>query len=384
MISYEISRMESFEPAKQDKVELGWIEWLKGWYNLVLETILEKYWSRHLPTPFPLPPLNGITAIVTGSTSGIGLETARQLAEAGAHVVMAVRNPIAARKLARKWNQELRKKYRWEVLKIDVMELNLSSFESVARFADAWNSKNKPLNILINNAGMFSMGKSQMFTVDGYEVHMQVNFLAPALLSLLLLPSLKAGAPSRILNVNSLMHAIGFVDTRDMNFDRKITKFSSLRAYSSSKLAQVMFNNVLHQSIPKDVKINVMCVNPGSVRTNVARDLPRIVQVLYKTLPTFLYTAKEGARSVMYAAVYDEIWEYCEKLKNEEWPVCAYVACNCTTMSPSKEAQNLDISRIVWKRTLDIIGFPNDAMNFLLSGKEIRWQYSGFVAKISG
>ncbi|KAI3785972.1 hypothetical protein L1987_45098 [Smallanthus sonchifolius] len=368
----------------QDKVELGWIEWLKGWYHFFLETFFEKYWSRHLPNWLPLPTLNSITTIVTGSTSGIGLEIARQLAEAGAHVVMAVRNIDSAHKLVQKWQQELKKNFPWEILNIDVMELDLSSFKSVARFANAWNSKNKPLNIIINNAGIFSMGKAQVFSVDGYEMHMQVNFLAPALLSLLLLPSLKAGAPSRIVNVNSLMHAVGFVDLRDLNFDRKITKFSSLRGYSRSKLAQIMFNNVLHQSIPKDVKINVVCVDPGSVRTNVARDLPRVIQFAYQILPKFLYTAQEGSRSVMYAAVYNDIWDYCEKLKEEEWPVCAYVACNCKTMVPSKEAQNLQISRVVWKRTLDIIGFPNDAVDLLLSGTKIHWQCSDLVTKISG
>ncbi|PWA92683.1 hypothetical protein CTI12_AA052510 [Artemisia annua] len=308
----------SFSAAKEEKPQLGWFEWLKGWYRLVLETFFEKYWSRHLPNSLPLPPLNSITSIVTGSSSGIGLEIARQLAEAGAHVVMAVRNTELAHKLVQKWQTELQNISSTKVLNIDVMELNLSSLESVARFANTWNSRNKPLNILINNAGIFSMGKPQTFSSHGYEMHMQVNFLAPFLLSLLLLPSLKAGAPSRIVNVNSLMHAIGFVDTRDLNFDKGINHFTSLRGYSRSKLAQIMFNNVLHRTIPKSAKINVVCVDPGSVRTNVVRDLPRIIQIAFQALPKFLYTAQEGSRSVLYAAVYNEIWEYCEKLKAEE------------------------------------------------------------------
>ncbi|PWA51545.1 hypothetical protein CTI12_AA443180 [Artemisia annua] len=322
--------VRSFSSAKEEKPQLGWFGWLKGWYHLVLETFFEKYWSRHLPNPLPLPPLDGITSIVTGSTSGIGLEIAKQLAEAGAHVVMAVIDTNLAYKLVQKWQAKLRNTSSTKILNIDVMELNLSSLESIARFADTWNSKNKPLNILINNAGIFSMGKPQTFSTDGYEMHMHVNFLAPSLLSLLLLPSLKTGSPSRIVNVNSLMHAIGFVDTRDLNFDKVFVQMWQ-------------------------------------------RDLPRIIQIAFQVAP-FLYTAQEGSRSILYAAVYNEIWQYCDKLKAEEWPICPYVACNCKTMIRSKEAQNLEVSRFVWKTTLDTIGFPNDAVDLLLSGKKIQWQ----------
>nr|GEV91963.1 retinol dehydrogenase 12-like [Tanacetum cinerariifolium] len=86
----------------------------------------------------------------------------------------------------------------------------------------------------------------------------------------------------------------------------------------------------------------------------------------------FLYTAQEGSRSVLYVAVYNEIWEYCEKLKAEEWPICPYVACNCKTMIPSKEAHNLEVSWFVWKATVDTVGFPTDAVDLFLSGKEIQ------------
>ncbi|KAL4584619.1 hypothetical protein LXL04_009223 [Taraxacum kok-saghyz] len=359
----------SLSPTNQEKQDLGWKEWLKGWYRLILETFFEKYWSRNLPNPLPLPPLTGTTAIVTGSTSGIGLHTARQLAESGAHVVMAVRNTESAHKLIQTWNSDNKS------LDIEVIELNLSSLESVANFAKNWNSRNKPLNLLINNAGVFSMGKSKMWSTDGYETHMQVNFLAPALLSLLLLPSLKSGSPSRIVNVNSLMHGIGFVDLRDLNFDKGISTFTSLKAYSRSKLAQVMFNNVLHGILPKDLGINTVCVDPGSVRTNVARDLPEIIQSLFRVLPTFLFTGEEGSRSVLYAGVCDEVWEYCEKLKEEELGVCAYVACDCKMMVPMEEARNMEISKALWKMTVGMIGVPDDVVDLVLADMDIPCRY---------
>uniref|UniRef100_A0A7N2MPL4 Uncharacterized protein n=1 Tax=Quercus lobata TaxID=97700 RepID=A0A7N2MPL4_QUELO len=282
---------------KQKKKEgLGWIEWLRGWMYLIYEMLFQRISASHLHNPMPLPPgLNDLTCIVTGSTSGIGRETARQLAEAGAHVIMAVRNTKAAHQLILDWQNQ------WSLsggglalpLNIEVMELDLLSLDSVARFAQAWNARLGPLHVLINNAGIFSIGEPQKFSKDGYEEHMQVNHLAPALLSVLLLPSLIRGSPSRIINVNSVfskgvlfwdleflqeihdresdslsvfwnviygvslrgigedkmcwtpakskgfeMHYVGFVDTEDMNVVSGKRKFTSLVGYSSSKLAQ--------------------------------------------------------------------------------------------------------------------------------------------------
>ncbi|CAN0913758.1 Dehydrogenase/reductase SDR family member FEY, partial [Linum grandiflorum] len=219
------------------KQALGWIEWLRGWMYVIHEMLFQRILASHLENPMPLPPINDLTCIVTGSTSGIGRETARQLAEAGAHVVMAVRNVKAGTELIQKWQTEWAGK--GLPLNIEAMELDLLSLESVVKFAEAWNAHSRPLNVLINNAGIFSIGEPQKFSRDGYEEHMQVNHLAPALLSILLLPSLIRGSPSRIVNVNSVMHYIGFVDTEDLNVTSGKRKYSSVVGYTSSKLAQV-------------------------------------------------------------------------------------------------------------------------------------------------
>ncbi|MBA0732570.1 hypothetical protein Gogos_016650 [Gossypium gossypioides] len=183
------------------KQGLGWIEWLRGWMYVIYEMLFQRITASHLHNPLELPPLSDLTCIVTGSTSGIGREIARQLAEAGAHVVMAVRNPKAAHELINQWSAS------WQglPLNIEVMQLDLLSLDSVVTFANAWNARLAPLHVLINNAGIFSIGEPQKFSKDGFEEHMQVNHLAPALLSILLLPSLIRGSPSRIIYVNSVV-----------------------------------------------------------------------------------------------------------------------------------------------------------------------------------
>ncbi|CAA3008604.1 Hypothetical predicted protein [Olea europaea subsp. europaea] len=252
---------------KVKKKGLGWMEWLRGWMYIIYEMLFQRISASHLQNPMPLPPINDLTCIVTGSTSGIGKEIARQLAESGAHIIMAVRNPKAANDLIKKWQEEW--SGRGLPLNIEVMELDLLSLDSVVRFAEAWNARTGPLHVLINNAGIFSIGEPQKFSKDGNEEHMQVNHLAPALLSILLLPSLVRGSPSRIINVNSVMHYVGFVDTEDMNVVSGKRKYTSLVGYTSSKLAQVMFSSVLHKRLPAEAGISVVCVSPGIVQTNV-------------------------------------------------------------------------------------------------------------------
>ncbi|KAG5227842.1 dehydrogenase/reductase SDR family [Salix suchowensis] len=350
-----------------------WVKNLTGWSYVIYEMLFQRMQARHLKNPLPLPPLDDVTCIVTGSTSGIGLETARQLAFSGAHVVMAVRNQSAAFDLIKKWQTE---RHGTTLLSIEVMELNLLSLSSVVKFAKALNSRSKPLQVLINNAGMFSMGEPQKFSKDGYETHLQVNFLAPAMLSILLLPSLVKGSPSRIINVNSIMHYMGFVDTDDMNFTLGKEKFNSTKAYSSSKLAQIMFYSVLQKRLPLEAGISVLCISPGTVHTNVTRDLPKLVQGVYNLIPVFLFSAQEGSRSALYAATDPEIPEYCEELKADDWPTCAYISHYCRPTRAAKEAHNTRAANEVWEKTLDMTGLPLDAVEKLLQGEEAMCKYT--------
>ncbi|XP_028795441.1 dehydrogenase/reductase SDR family member FEY [Neltuma alba] len=368
---------------RKQKQGLSFTDYLRGWSVLLHEIFFEKITSRRLKSPLPLPPLSDLTIILTGPTSGIGLEIARNLAFSGAHLVMAVRNQKAAHDLVNQWNRE-RSSSRSppssdtdfdaaKPLNIEVMKLDLLSLQSVVNFAEEWNSRSKPVNVLINNAGIFSIGKPQSFSEeDGFETHLQVNHLAPALLSILLLPSLKKGSPSRIVNNNSAAHFLGFVDVDDMNFTSGRRKFSSFKGYSSSKLAQVMFSNILQKKLPAESGVSVVCASPGAVRsTNVLRDVPKMVQYVFQSLLFFIYTPKEGARSVLFAATHPQVQDYTKSLKAQDSPVCAYIDHDCTFGYVSKEAQNFETSMKVWEKTLDMIGFPSDAVDKLLSGDTV-------------
>ncbi|XP_022639762.1 retinol dehydrogenase 12 isoform X2 [Vigna radiata var. radiata] len=336
------SSNEAPETKNKKKECLGWIEWLRGWFYLIYEMLFQRIMASHLHNPMPLPPVNDLTCIVTGSTSGIGLEIARQLAQSGAHVVMAVRNTKAAQELIQKW--QIDSSGLSIPLNVEVMQVDLLSLDSVVRFAEAWNARSAPLHVLINNAGIFSIGEPQKFSKDGYEQHLQVNHLAPALLSILLLPSLIRGSPSRIVNVNSVMHHVGFVDTDDMNVTSGKRKFSSLVGYSSSKLAE-------------------------------ARDLPKLVQAAYHLIPYFIFSAQEGARSALFAATDPQVPEYCDMLKADEWPVCAFISQDCRPANPSEEAHSVQTSYEVWEKTLEMIGLPSDAVERLLDGEEVKCRY---------
>ncbi|XP_017257175.1 dehydrogenase/reductase SDR family member FEY-like [Daucus carota subsp. sativus] len=357
-----------------NKKGLGWIAWLRGCFHLMHDMLFQRIMTRHLHNPMPLPPLHpDFTCLVTGCTNGIGREIARQLAEAGAHVVMAVRNTTRANVLIEKWQCDWSKMSL--PLNIEVMELNLLSLDSVARFAEAWNARSVPLHVLINNAGIFSIGEPQKISKDGFEEHMQVNHLAPALLSILLLPSLIRGSPSRIVNVSSTIHHVGFVDPEDMNVSTGKRKYTNLAGYSGSKLAQVMFSSILNKKLPSKAGISVVCVSPGVVQTNFARDLSKIVQIVTRLFPYYKFSPEEGARSALFAATDTQISEFCKKLESDDWPVCAFISHECRPTNPSEEAHNLETSYNVWEKTMEMIGLPSDTVQKLIEGQQVKCRY---------
>ncbi|RUS78951.1 hypothetical protein EGW08_013292, partial [Elysia chlorotica] len=171
----------------------------------------------------------GKTVVVTGSNTGIGKETVKELAMRGGRIIMACRNTEKG-ELAR---QEIVEETRNE--QVVVRELDLGSLESVRNFARDFNETESRLDILINNAGVMACPKA--LTKDGLEMQIGTNHFGHFLLTNLLLDKLKACSPSRIVIVSSIGHAYGKINFNDLNSEKTYGEFV---AYNQSKLANVL------------------------------------------------------------------------------------------------------------------------------------------------
>lgn len=178
-----------------------------------------------------LPDLGGRTAVVTGANSGLGLETARGLAGAGARVVMACRNTgkgeaAAGHIRAGQPDAEL-----------EVWPLDLADLASVEAFAKEFGSAHGKLDLLVNNAGVMALPESR--TRDGFEMQIGTNHLGHFALTGRLLEALRAAEAPRVVTVSSLAHRPGRIDLDDLNWQRR--RYRKWTAYGQAKLANLMF-----------------------------------------------------------------------------------------------------------------------------------------------
>lgn len=106
-----------------------------------------------------------------------------------------------------------------------------------------------------------------------------------------------------------------------------------------------------------------------------ARDIPRILQVLYALIPYFIFSPQEGCRSSLFSATDPQIPEYWETLKSDDWPVCPFISQDCRPANPSEEAHNTETARRVWEKTLELVGLPTDAVEKLIEGENVECRY---------
>jgi NAD(P)-dependent dehydrogenase (short-subunit alcohol dehydrogenase family) len=238
--------------------------------------------------------LSGKTAVVTGASSGLGLQTVDTLAAAGAEVVATVRDPESFRS-GTDWVQlgELTKR-------IDAIPLDLARLQSVRAAGQAIAFRHPRVDILINNAGV--MFTPPGATADGFELQFGVNHLGHFLLTTLLLPQLRAAAAAsgdaRVVTLSSEAHRHWGIDLDDINFERR--GYDTFLAYGQAKSANILMTVELQRRFGAE-GITALAVHPGTCATNLARYMDRTTLKKLFAMSTEIF-APENMKSVAQAA----------------------------------------------------------------------------------
>ncbi|XP_033119985.1 retinol dehydrogenase 12-like [Anneissia japonica] len=279
--------------------------------------------------------LNGKVVIVTGANTGIGKETARDLARRGAKVIIACRNMTKAQSAAEEIITDTGNR------NVVIRQLDLASMESIRTFAKSIAENETRLDILINNAGVYKTERNE--TADGFEMNWGTNHLGPFLLTNLLLDLLKKSAPSRIVNVSSIGHSSPKVKIR---FDDPNLKnnYDVNYAYSQSKLANILFTNELARRL-QGTGVTCYSLHPGVIMTEITRDLSSWkLTVIYMMSILFFKTPKDGAQTTIHCAVE-------ESLANET----GYYYSDCKRKDAAPHAMDEETAKELWDMSAEMV-----------------------------
>ena len=243
-----------------------------------------------------IPDQHGRIAVITGANSGIGLEAARELARAGAHVIMACRDTGKGEAAAATIRETV------PDAELDVAQLDLAALGSVRVFAERY--PHDHLDLLINNAGV--MVPPYTSTVDGFELQFATNHLGHFALTGLLLDRLRATPGARVVTVSSTAHKIGHIDFDDLQSERAYRRW---RAYGQSKLANLLFMFELDRRLrASDADVLSVAAHPGYSATNLqfAATPSRVERLGSVVLNRVVaQSAERGALPTLYAATAD-------------------------------------------------------------------------------
>ncbi|MGB6650429.1 MAG: SDR family oxidoreductase, partial [Bacteroidota bacterium] len=234
--------------------------------------------------------MDGKTCLVTGATSGIGAVTARELARLGAHVVIVGRNANKCERQIKRIRREVKDAQPEFIL------ADLSSQEQIRRLTREFGSRYDCLDILVNNAGAY-FGKRET-TADGLEMTLALNHICPFALTRLLLDKLKSSRSARVVNVSSSAHEHARVNFEDLQSE---VEYDRLRAYSQSKLANLLFTYELARRL-KGTNVTVNALHPGSVATNLGSDSNWLRAKVRNVIKRQMLSPEEGAKTAIYLA----------------------------------------------------------------------------------
>ncbi|KAH8407344.1 hypothetical protein KR215_006701, partial [Drosophila sulfurigaster] len=310
----------------------------------------------------------GKVFIVTGSNTGIGKETVWELTRRGATVYMGCRDKVRAEEARREIIEDTKNQ------NIFFIELDLSSLDSVRKFVEVYKQKQDRLHVLINNAGVM-LGPRKL-TKEGFEWQLGVNHMGPFLLTILLLDLLKKSAPSRIVNVSSVAHSYGRINTQDLNSEKS---YNEVKAYNQSKLANVIFTrelaarlegtgvtaNSLHPGVvDTELFRNVRFINNNKFGEYVYRKINRVIIMnnyfTFRALKCiakpfirpFIKTPKSGAQTTLYAALHPDL----------EGVTGLYFS-DCRPKNASNAATNEETAKFLWAESEKWTGAPTAPLN---------------------
>uniref|UniRef100_A0A1A8S933 Retinol dehydrogenase 12, like n=1 Tax=Nothobranchius rachovii TaxID=451742 RepID=A0A1A8S933_9TELE len=256
--------------------------------------------------------LDGKTAVITGANTGIGKETAIDLAKRGAKVIVACRDMEKAQVAVK------------EIIEISgndnvaCMKLDLSNSKSIREFAEAINKDEPKLNLLINNAGVMVCPYGK--TADGFEMQIGVNHFGHFLLTYLLIDLIKRSAPARIVTVSSMAHSWGSINLDDINSEKS---YSKNKAYAQSKLANILFTRSLAKKL-EGTGVTAYSLHPGVVQTDLWRHLSAPERFFIKIARPFTKNSIQGAQTTIYCAVEPSL----EKESGGYYSDCAAASCS--------------------------------------------------------
>ena len=270
--------------------------------------------------------LAGRVALITGANTGIGLVTARELAQRGAHVFIACRSVEKGQAAI----NEIRKTTGNEM--VELLALDLGDLDSVRQCAAEFLARDLPLHLLINNAGLAG---AKGMTKSGFELAFGTNHVGPFLLTQLLLDRIKLSAPARIVTVASRAHTrVAGINWDDVRLPTKGK--AGLPEYGISKLANVLFSAELGRKLA-DTGVSTYSLHPGVVATDVWREVPVFIRPLIKLM---MISSEEGAATTLFCAtsadVSNETSLYYDKSRVKE---------------PSKVGQDAMLAAELWQRS---------------------------------
>jgi NAD(P)-dependent dehydrogenase (short-subunit alcohol dehydrogenase family) len=282
--------------------------------------------------------LDGKVCVITGATSGIGYVAAKRIASVGAKVVMVCRNKEKGQRI----QSELSKSYHTQC---EVITADFTKLANVRRAAEEIAGRYPIINILINNAGVFN--KRRRITIDGNEEVFQVIHLASFLLTRLLIDNLKAGAPARIIEVNSEAHRFGGLNIKDLDWRKRL--YIGLRGYGAAKTAQLLSAWALADYL-KGSGVTINAMHPGAVRTNIGMNNGLLYRLYnYYILRLFLKDPSISGNALYYLAAAPELENVSGKFFNQT-----------IEEKPAPNALDEETGKMIWKISEQLTNLKGD------------------------